>query len=528
MLPWTDWPFAASFDAETAGTPNTQKLKRLGVPKRDCCGVGNMGQVKRLLLCMTLIASAASAGASGFENSGIGTSARGMGGAFRAVANDWTAAFYNPAGYGFIVGDQVGGNLALPHLRHELTPDVGNADGLGNRYDYGVYNDRTIYNLHEVLNNPSFGFVSRVPVWGETVIGFSAYEPFDYKIEWNLYSPLESYTDTLLDEIPNNQYLSDIDVYAFQFTAAREFIPKKLTIGVGLQLLRAELNWHDLTFRQNPIAGEVSDRPRDLIPEFSRNEGFGWGFGFTGGFLYKLSEKASVAGTFRVPFEITVDGDTELEYIMPKNGDLNRGFLPTEPGFLFTFGGTVDIGSQFSTTLKLPPSFATGISYQVSPKLLVALDLEYTLWSQFDGFQFDYTNYSYSLDLIDSVSGFFLSDLANPVDWKNAGKAMLGARYDWNSTVTLLGGLTADQSANGDGVVARPQFIDTGDKVGLNFGAQFHLSQWDLGFVTSYFDYPEQTINTDSDLNGDGITDSFTGTYRGSTYETVLSINYRF
>ena len=30
--------------------------------------------------------------ASGFENTGIGTKARGMGGAFRAIADDWTAA----------------------------------------------------------------------------------------------------------------------------------------------------------------------------------------------------------------------------------------------------------------------------------------------------------------------------------------------------------------------------------------------------------------------------------------------------
>lgn len=504
-------------------------LKRLGIPDAGSLWSWNMGKVTRLLGCsLALSLTAATILSSGFENSGIGMYSRGMGGAFRAVANDWTAAYYNPAGYAFIVGDQLGGNLAIPHRRYELDPDVGGRDGLGNRYEYGVYNDQTIYNLHEVLNNPSAGFVSRVPFWGETVFGISAYEPFDYKVEWNLYSPVESYTDTLLDEIPNNQYLSDIDVYAFQVTAAREFIPKKLSIGIGLQLLRAELNWNDLAFKQNPLGSPVSDRPRDLVPEFSRNTGTGWGFGFTAGFMYKLSPKATLAAGFRYPFEITIDGDTELEFIMPKNNDLYKLYLPTDPEFLFTAGGTVDITNQFTTKLQLPPSLSAGFSYQATSKLLIAIDAEYTLWSQYEGFSFDYSNFQYESGPIDSVSGFFLSDLSNPIDWKDAGKIMVGAKYDWNQTVTLLFGGAADQSANSDGTVARPQFVDTGDKINWNAGVVFHLNQWDLGLVSSYFDYPEQTINSDADANGDGIADSFTGTYRGSTYETVLSINYRF
>ncbi|MEA3297267.1 MAG: hypothetical protein U9R56_05330, partial [candidate division Zixibacteria bacterium] len=37
--------------------------------------------------------------ASGLDGLGVGTKATAMGGAFRAIANDWTAAYYNPAGY---------------------------------------------------------------------------------------------------------------------------------------------------------------------------------------------------------------------------------------------------------------------------------------------------------------------------------------------------------------------------------------------------------------------------------------------
>ena len=114
--------------------------------------------------------------AAGFENTGVGVKARAMGGAFRAVADDWSAAMYNPAGYAFLEDNQVGGNAAFLHLRNELTPNY-RIDG---QYELGVFNDVTMYNQHEVLSNPSAGIVLRLPVWGETVFGFSAYQRFDY------------------------------------------------------------------------------------------------------------------------------------------------------------------------------------------------------------------------------------------------------------------------------------------------------------------------------------------------------------
>ena len=72
-----------------------------------------------------------------------------------------------------------------------------------------------------------------------------------------------------------------------------------------------------------------------------------------------------------------------------------------------------------------------------------------------------------------------------------------------------------------------PQFVDTGDRLGLNFGFVTHIDRWDFGFVTSYFDHPDLKTGL-VDVNNDDIADSFPGEYRASTYETVLSFNYRF
>ena len=62
-----------------------------------------MGIVKfavGILLGIVLICT--SAAASGFENTAVGTSAAGMGGAYRSIADDWTASYYNPAGLAWL------------------------------------------------------------------------------------------------------------------------------------------------------------------------------------------------------------------------------------------------------------------------------------------------------------------------------------------------------------------------------------------------------------------------------------------
>ena len=59
-----------------------------------------MGVIRYLAFCLGLLALILpSAFGGGFAYDGLGVKARGMGGAFRAVADDWSAAYYNPAGY---------------------------------------------------------------------------------------------------------------------------------------------------------------------------------------------------------------------------------------------------------------------------------------------------------------------------------------------------------------------------------------------------------------------------------------------
>jgi long-chain fatty acid transport protein len=507
----------------------------------------------RFSICVTamLLVMACAVFAGGFDNTAVGAKARAMGGAFRAIADDWSAAFYNPAGYASALDNQLGGNWAFVHHRHELTADYN----WGGTYPVGMSNNELVYNDHQILSNPSAGFMVRLPVGGkEAVFGLSAYQPFDYNITWAPFQPLRAYNDSI--SLPSDQYRSNLDVVVFQLTAAQEFYDGAMALGVGLQLMRADLVYRNIIFRDHPLKGldpayivdvlgldpTMMDRPYDKIPQLHSNDGKGWGFGFRGGLMWHASDKLNVGLTGNIPFSVTVSGEVLSEFYMPRNQTLARTSdqlaisIPGYVGNLFVSGNTVQQLATFETKLKLPPSFGLGLAFDVSEKFTLAFDLEYTFWSKFKGFDFDYSAF-HGAELSpsdtasvrrDMATSFFESDLDYPIDWSNTAKYMLGLSYDLSNTLTFLAGAGVDQSPIDGSDQFTPLFVDTGDKFSLNGGIQLHIDRWDLGLASTWIQYPDLTIDTPADFGQDEDFVTFPGDYSGSTFETVLSFNYRY
>ena len=469
--------------------------------------------------------------ASGFEANGLGVKATAMGGAFRAVADDWTAAYYNPAGYADLLDNQFGGNLALFQYRNEITPDYR----WGGVYESGIFNDNPGYNFDEVLDNPSTGLALKFPVFGESVFGISIYQPFDYNVEWDLFRPIITYNDQAV--LPANQFQNNFDVVAFQVTAAREHITDKLSLGVGLQLLRADLLYTDIIFRNNPyleIDPEwiAADYPRDKIPQWISNDGKGYGFGFNLGVKLKQTDNLTLGAVVNVPFSITVKGESSLEFYMPLYEKPDEVWPLGTVEELFTTGKKIVDSASYEATLKMPSSFGMGLAYQVTEKLMVTMDAEYTLWSRFDGFNFVYSNHrnlSGPADTIAYMNEFFTSDISRPVEWDDTYEIMAGAAFDYSEYLTLMGGFSYDQSPARTEKNFHPLFFDLGDKLTGSFGAQIHLDRWDLGFSTSYTQNPKVTVDElIIDEDGNGHPENFAGAFEGATYQTVFAFNYRF
>lgn len=487
-----------------------------------------------ITFCLLLLIGSAFAG--GFENTNVGLRATAMGGAFRALSDDWSAALYNPAGYALILDNQAGGNASFLHYRNEIVPNYrrnSNTDA----FETGFYNDRSIYNTHEILSNPSAGILFRLPVAGETVFGFSIYQPFDYNISWNLFSPLLAYGDNL--SLPNNQYQTNLDVVAFQLSAGREFNEEQIYLGLGVQILRADLIFSEIKFRDNPMPSPYNDRPYELIPEWANVDGNGWGLGFRGGMLWKATDRITMGFTAHLPLDITIKGDNaNLNFYLPEVGDTVGGYTVGSIENLFSSGAQINVRSSFETKLKMPPSAGIGLAFDITDRFKVAIDAQYMLWSQFEGFEFVYSNFSQITRLVDTsiivdgtdttdVSDWATENTSHVVDWKNAGRVMMGAEFRATNLYTIYAGGFADQSPARTTTQFTPNFIDTGDKFGFSAGVMFHINEWDFGLASSFTTYPDLTI-PDIDSDGDGIDDSVPGFYKANQYETVLSFIYRF
>ncbi len=461
----------------------------------------------------------------GFEAFGLGTRARAMGGAFRAVADDWTAAYYNPAGYAFAADNVLGSNLSIFHLRNEVTPYF-RWDGT---YETGMFNGKVNYNEHEIHNTPGAGFIVRMPIWGETILGLSAYQPFDYNVSWTLYDLPEAYND--IHVLPGDQYRNDLDVVAFQLTAAREFQEDKLAIGIGLEVLRADLVFTNILFHTNPMVDD-NYQPFDKIPSFSDNDGRGWGLGVRGGILYNANEKLTLAATFHYPGDITIKGTTYQEYYLPRLPGTEFVTYPMgSVEYLFVSGAKLEYSADMEVELPLPSSLGFGIAYNLTDKLTIALDGEYTLWSGFDSLQFTYSNPEGLVKTADTsnfASNLVYQDMTFLTGWKNSGKVSLGVSYEYSDFLTLMAGGQADQSPFRGNPLVTPHFADLGDKYTFSGGFTWHINQWDIGLAQSYTHIPDLTIYHLYDSNDNGLVDNFAADYKAQTFETVLSVNYRF
>jgi long-chain fatty acid transport protein len=470
-----------------------------------------------LLLSMLLVPNVFGGG---FAYEGIGVKATGMGGAFRAVADDWSAAYYNPAGYARITDNILSGNLASFHNRYWIKSNIL-WDG---EYETGFYNGLDVPNNHAILNVPQGGAVARFPIWGEMVMGFSIIQLFDQNQKWRLYDNMPAYSAAAF---PGAQFYNNLDVVSFQFTGAREFMDGKLAIGLGLGALRGDLIYNNLVLRDNGMGSPLSDRPFDKIPEWYRANGNGWGFGYRAGLLYKVTDKLDAALTYVGKSSITIKGDVDFMFYFPDNF-YAPVYTPTSEEYLYANGEVVDLTSKFETKLDLPASIGGGLAYRVNDKLTLAADVEFVMWSTFEGLEFAFSNFHGMKDTSFHYTNdtLFKVDMSVPIEWDDAMRFMVGANYKYKFLETRAG-FAYDQSPVSE-TTQIPQFIDLGDKYTYSFGLGFEIKQWHLDFSTSYTKQPDLTISTMSDINNDGLMDNLMGDYRGNNYQTVLGISYRF
>lgn len=440
----------------------------------------------------------------GFALPGVGSKALNMGGAFRGLADDWSAAFWNPAGLANLPGSEFSMNFYALNFRPEYTPNMRLGES---GYSIG-YPDQTHYPEDRAFFLPSFsGFYKFTQLEGFTG-GVAFYVPYKLESRWDLYEPPSGFNN----DVPYPEFDHQIDILVWDLhpTVAKSFMEGKLSLGLGFSIQRADFN-----LRRTVLVPTTLERPYDFFPVDAYMKTDGWGVGFNAGVLYKYSPKLQFGFSYRSPVDIDLSGSIDLEMYFPN--------IPTSNSKIR--GGTAYYtDSDFKTTLPLPGEIGIGAMFKPMEKLTLTCDISSVNWSRLDNL--DTKDWTVTLGAQDTVYPE-VRDTKIPFDWKDIVKFSLGGEYLLKEKLFVRGGYFFEQSPIPDNTFTI-LFPDVGDKHSFNLGLSYKINSFELGYDYQLVAYKKREVKALEDTNGDGRYDNLPGTYKMLFHSSGFSFSYRF
>ena len=319
-----------------------------------------------VFVCLAgLLAAQGSVNRGAFNIMGAGARAMGMGGAFTAIADDATAASWNPAGLAQLTKPEA--SLVYDTYTGDVSyQDEGTFDfdsGLSNYYeDLGDKADLD----YDALSFASFLYpIAMGNRFLVTQFSYSRLSnfpdvdnPYSYYNEWsNASGPL--YTETEEYDLQSS-FSGGIDAYTL--SVATDIAPG-FHLGVSLNYMQADVKMtKDVLYSYSNSEGEAYD---DAWRETS-----GYDFSdlyFDVGFLWKISEQFAFGGVYHSGF--TADADYE-------------------------FGEDV-----YPASIEWPTGWGLGLAYRPTAAITLALDYSKRNWSDgkvdWEDPQFEDTTFPY-------------------------------------------------------------------------------------------------------------------------------------
>jgi len=376
-----------------------------------------------ILVMLPILASA-----NGFNLNGLGTRAQGMGGAFVSIADDFSAAFWNPAGaagfrkkmFGFYAVDLMPRatfrqDLALPPSSLEAkTPTQHYLGFLGGYY---------------------------APVGEKVVLGLAIGTPSAQGLIWDG----RDFADT--DGIAYD-WSNKVGVFSFSPLVAVK-LSDWLSVG-------ATLNINLGTFSRKRPGGtlDLGEGPVNL-GQYEETM-TGWGFGATFGILAKPIEKLSLGLTVRTPSTIAFGGTARFSnlplYDLPGSSGLER-------------------------KITWPLWIAAGVSFRPFERLLLSADVHWTQWSKLGTIRTEYINSVWrDLFTMGGLDGTRMNLL-----WINATQMRFGAEFSLNETTALRAGYANDPAPGPDSTLNILLPTHTFNAFSIGVGKTIGDLQLDLG-----------------------------------------------
>ena len=466
----------------------------------------------------------------------VGAKASALGGAFRGLADDWSAAWWNPAGLAYLQKSEANSILSIIIPRQKYEPDVR----LSNGSELGYRNDETRFPDDRIFYYPNFSTFYKFQSAGGITAGMAFFLPYGLGSRWDLFNPLAGYIDPLKDTIPYARidHEASFIVVDFHPSIAKEVVKDKLALGLGLAIQKSDFTWRRPNFIPTillPITTmyqqpENINRPYDNIIMDSHMEFDGWGVGINLGVMYQLSPKVKLGGSYRSPVNIKLTGHNRMSVYFPNNSQIVTNDSTAQPYFS---GGSAQTSAEVKTTLNLPAELGAGFAYQASDKFTLMADISWTSWSRMKILDLNYSTKAQWVSPAGDTLNYGLNPLGTPADsgivfnWKDVTRFSVGAEYHFKENWIARAGYYHDPTAIPDQSL-NPLVLDFADKNSLNFGLSYKINAYEVGYNIEYISYDNREITQIKDVNGDGLFDNFPGSYSTAQYSSFFYFTYRF
>ncbi len=425
--------------------------------------------------------------AGGFSLTGVGSRATAMGGAFRGLADDASAMYWNPAGLGFVDGMtvDVGGTFIMPS---------GTWNSAGTQYTAIPGFSSKEYEAEKSLRSFPSAFITMAKN-PKLKYGLGVFVPYGLGTTWDVYKlPTSTSTTgplTYAAGFPENELKSSIAVVDIHPTVAYQIMPN-LSAGLGLSVMYTTIELGKISF--NPLLGATAY----LQPISSDMSGDGIGYGANMGLVYKPTECLSLGLSGKLPTTVALEGEAEIYLWKPQP----------------IVASAVKVGgkSDITTDLTLPSDIGLGVSYKVKPNWVVNLDYTYTMWSAVEEVKVKMKTPANVLGTTESVVAF---------DWEDTNRISLGTEYLMCGNA-LRAGFFMDESPIPE-ETQTPTLSDINTKYSMNLGWGRSFGKFTVDANVQYIMFPEREIKAT-----DQTATNMAGVYNTTSMSGNIGIGYRF
>ena len=284
---------------------------------------------------------------------GSGARAMGMGGAFIAVADDATAASWNPGGLVQLERPEIS---VVGTYRHRIEDN-----------DFGTNPEAS---GRQTVSNADLNYLSAVYPFTlynlNMVVSINYQNLFDFKRRWD-FPLMQSSTGLSLNR--NVSYEQDGNLWAVGLAYCVQVTPR-FSFGFTLNFweeLFDDNSWTQTTresgsgsFEGNPFTFNSKSHDRFSFSGFNANLGI----------LWNITEKLTLGAVLKTPFTADIEHKSEFSSSIE---------FPTVPGA----GSSSSSETSENEDLDMPMSYGIGLAYRFSDRLTVSADVTRTEWSDF-------------------------------------------------------------------------------------------------------------------------------------------------